>query len=180
MKKYKTPQYNRMGGSSVQGEISATYKQLVRKFGAPTRVEPLDAVGEKTAYEWHLQADDGTFVWLTDPSKASPLYEPEFFGLSEDVERIPRKVMDKYRASNREWEVGGTSRRAVQLVRDALAAKKPAKKPAKKKAKKKAAKKRSTAKKRTSRGATKEPKKRMTLREQMACASRCLGECRRR
>ena len=47
-------------GTSLQGYITATYDQLVERFGQP------ESGGDKTTVEWMLQFEDGTVATIYD------------------------------------------------------------------------------------------------------------------
>jgi hypothetical protein len=49
-----------VNGTHLQGYISATYDQLVERFGQP------DGGGDKTTVEWCLAFEDGTVATIYD------------------------------------------------------------------------------------------------------------------
>ena len=89
-----------ISGTALQGEITETYANLVNVFGHPHH----DGDGYKTDAEWDLKFDDGTIATIYNwKNGVNYLYNE---GLQ--VEDIT------------EWHIGGTNKRAVDLVVKAL------------------------------------------------------------
>lgn len=89
-----------IGGTSLQGSISTKYKDLVAKLG-----EPMNGDGYKVDAEWHLLFDDGTIASIYNWKNG-----PAYLGDMATISAID------------EWNIGGSSRRAAELVKEALSA----------------------------------------------------------
>ena len=58
--KFTQATWQQANGTSLQGYITATYDQLVARFGQP------DGGGDKTTVEWVLEFADGTVATIYD------------------------------------------------------------------------------------------------------------------
>jgi hypothetical protein len=77
-------------GTSLQGYVNTTYANLVSLFG-----EGIGG-GDKTTAEWVLKFDDGTIATIYDwKESCTPM-------------------------GNYQWHVGGSSRKVVSMVQEAL------------------------------------------------------------
>jgi hypothetical protein len=94
-------------GTHLQGELQIPFSRVVAVFG-----EPREADGHKVAFEWAITFADGTVASIYD-YKASSLY------LGEDGPTPEQMRADDFS----DWHIGGRSRRAVELVREALTSK---------------------------------------------------------
>jgi hypothetical protein len=84
------PDYTGVNGTHLQGYITTDYATLVATFG-----ESLGG-GDKTTQEWILVGEDGTVATIYDwKYYETPLHKCE-------------------------WNIGGLSHKAVELVQDAL------------------------------------------------------------
>lgn len=90
--------------TSLQGEVNASYRTLVDCFG-----EPGEGDGYKSAFEWRLRFDDGTVATIYD-WKSTDLYEPGL-GAPDSLKHYESFC----------WHIGGTSKAAVERVREQLA-----------------------------------------------------------
>ena len=79
-----------VNGTSLKGYVTATYAELVARFGEPERG------GDKTTAEWALAFEDGTVATIYDWKE----YDTP---------------MGKYN-----WHIGGKSKGAVYAVMDAF------------------------------------------------------------
>ena len=86
-----------VNGTSLVGYVTASYDQLVAKFGAPD-FGPDDRGGDKVTCEWDLEFEDGTVATIYDWK----LYETPY---------------DEY-----QWHIGGKSFQAVERVLDVMEA----------------------------------------------------------
>ena len=77
-------------GTSLQGYMTATYDQLVERFGQP------EGGGDKTTVEWCLEFEDGTVATIYDWKEYST-------------------PLGRY-----DWHIGGTSKMAVFAVKEAF------------------------------------------------------------
>lgn len=88
-----------VGGTFLQGYITAGYRDLLAKFGPH-----LSGDGYKVDAEWNLLFDDGTvasiYNWKNGPS---------YLGNTARLGAID------------EWNIGGSSSRAVEMVKEVLA-----------------------------------------------------------
>lgn len=91
-------------GTSLQGYVTVPFSKLVAIFG-----EPGESDGYKVAFEWDLKFADGTVATVYD-WKRTNLYDGD---LPEPAE---------LRSTDwSEWNIGGRSKRAVELVQAAIA-----------------------------------------------------------
>ena len=88
--KFTSTDWTDANGTSLQGYITATYDQLVARFGQP------DGGGDKTTVEWVLEFADGTVATIYDWKE-------------EDT------PMSMYN-----WHIGGKNKTAVARVTHAL------------------------------------------------------------
>ena len=88
--KFTQGTWTEANGTSLQGYITATYDQLVARFGQP------DGGGDKTTVEWVLAFADGTIATIYDWKE----YETP---------------MGLYR-----WHIGGVNKTAVTRVTQSL------------------------------------------------------------
>jgi hypothetical protein len=58
--KFTSADWQEVNGTSLQGYITATYDQLVERFGQP------EGGGDKTTVEWCLKFADGTVATIYD------------------------------------------------------------------------------------------------------------------
>lgn len=94
-------------GTCLQGYVDIDYDELVEYFG-----EPLGGDGYKIDAVWLIVFEDGTPATIYN-YKDGPNYLGEDAGQWTDSWA---NIKDK----NREWHIGGTSQKAVQLVLEAL------------------------------------------------------------
>ena len=90
---------NEADGTSLRGDVTATYKELTSLFGKPTKGD-----GRKVDAEWYVKFDDGTLATIYNWKNGKNYCGPD--GLA--VEDIPV------------WHVGGASRASVDRVQVAL------------------------------------------------------------
>ena len=81
-----------VNGSSYQGQVLATFEQLVETFGKPE----IDEEGYKVRVEWMLQFEDGTIATIYDWKE-----ECHYTDVTD-------------------WHIGGFNKTAVALVTDKL------------------------------------------------------------
>lgn len=84
-------------GTSLKGYISASYEQLFDAFGDANYYRPNK--NEKVQIEWTLRFEDGTIATIYDWKKWG------YIPASDEVV---------------EWNVGGHSLRALELVKESL------------------------------------------------------------
>ena len=84
--KFTSADWQEVNGTSLQGYITATYDQLVERFGQP------EGGGDKTTVEWCLKIADGTVATIYDWKEY-------------------QTPTDLYR-----WHIGGRNSRSVNLV----------------------------------------------------------------
>jgi len=89
-----------IGGTSLQGYVSTRYRDLVAKLG-----EPMQGDGYKVDAEWNLLFEDGTTAAIYNWKNG-----PAYLGDMASITAID------------EWNIGGSSPRVVELVKEALAA----------------------------------------------------------
>lgn len=89
-----------IGGTSLQGYVSTRYRDLVAKLG-----ESMQGDGYKVDAEWNLLFEDGTIATIYNWKNG-----PAYLGDMATIGAID------------EWNIGGSSPRAVELVKEALAA----------------------------------------------------------
>jgi hypothetical protein len=92
-------------GTSLQGYLVVPFSRIVEVFGEPTHLGSGDG---KVAFEWAITFADGTVASIYD-YKSSSLYDPE----NPTPEQMRATDFD-------DWHIGGRSKRASQLVREAL------------------------------------------------------------
>jgi hypothetical protein len=92
-------------GTWSQGEITLPYAAIVAVLGEPTD----DGDGYKVSTHWALKFEDGTIATLYD-WKETELYDDGLETVEEFRER------DSYA-----WHIGGTTQRAVELIRELFA-----------------------------------------------------------
>jgi hypothetical protein len=84
-----------IGGTSLQGYVTASYDQLVKVFGEPD-FGPNAADGDKVTCEWDIMFSDGTPATIYDwKEEETPMHETE-------------------------WHVGGKSKQAILNVNQVL------------------------------------------------------------
>lgn len=93
-------------GTSLQGELQIPFSRVVAVFG-----EPQDSDGYKCAFEWRIAFADGTVATIYD-YKSSSLYH--------DENPTPEQMREREFS---DWHIGGRTKRAVELVREALTTK---------------------------------------------------------
>jgi len=129
-----------LDGTSQKGKITASYGDLVKTFGKPTLALGPEDVGEKLTVEWWVQFPDGTLAFVSDFKGI--VYAPDEWG--KTAETLTKADIERYLKQNKKWDIGGVSKKSVDLIRASLrkakgrsgvAKKKPAKK-AKKRTKK--------------------------------------------
>ena len=90
--KFTKTDWTEANGTHLQGNVYATYDQLVARFGEP------EGGGDKTTVEWVLKFEDGTVATIYDWKE----YE------------TPTYMYD--------WHIGGRNKTAVARVQQALSA----------------------------------------------------------
>jgi hypothetical protein len=88
--KFTQADWEAVNGTSLQGYITATYDQLVERFGQP------EGGGDKTTVEWMLQFADGTVATIYDWK----------------VDETPTSMYN--------WHIGGVNKTAVTRVTQSL------------------------------------------------------------
>ena len=88
-------------GTHLQGNVGATYQELVEIFGEPTRYEP-DEYDNKIDAQWSIKFEDGTVATIYN-------YKNGLNYLGAEGKRVSEISM---------WNVGGHNERAVTLVND--------------------------------------------------------------
>jgi hypothetical protein len=97
--------YAELNGISLQGYLVIPFSRIVEVFGEPTS---LGSGYGKVAFEWAITFADGTVASIYD-YKSSSLYNEE------------NPTPEQMRASDfSDWHIGGKSKRAEQLVREAF------------------------------------------------------------
>jgi len=101
MKFNKTIEAN---GTHLQGNVGATYQELVEVFGEPIRHESdgTTHMSNKVDAEWRISFEDGTVATIYN-------YKNGLNYLGAEGKRITQISM---------WNVGGYDERAVTLVND--------------------------------------------------------------
>ena len=92
---------NNINGTHLQGNVGATYHELVEIFGEPTRYEP-DEYENKIDAQWSIKFEDGTVATIYN-------YKNGLNYLGAEGKRVSEISM---------WNVGGYDERAVTLVND--------------------------------------------------------------
>ena len=88
--KFTQATWTEANGTSLQGYVTATYDQLVERFGEP------EGGGDKTTVEWCLAFEDGTIATIYDWKE----YETPMYAY--------------------DWHIGGKSNTAVTRVKQAF------------------------------------------------------------
>ena len=93
-------------GTHLQGNVGATYQELVEVFGEPIRYDSdgTTHMNNKTDAEWRIIFEDGTKATIYN-------YKNGLNYLGEEGKRVNQISM---------WNVGGHSERAVFLVNEEL------------------------------------------------------------
>ena len=89
-------------GTHLQGNVGATYQELVEVFGEPTRFEWSEESDNKVDAQWAIKFEDGTIATIYN-------YKNGLYYLGAEGKRVSQIMM---------WNVGGYSERAVTLVND--------------------------------------------------------------
>jgi len=89
-------------GTHLQGNVGATYQELVEVFGEPTRFEWSEESDNKVDAQWAIKFEDGTIATIYN-------YKNGLNYLGAEGKRVSQIMM---------WNVGGYSERAVTLVND--------------------------------------------------------------
>lgn len=90
MKKIINKDLRAGSGTSLRGYFTATYNEVVAKFG-----EPLDGDGYKTSVEWIVVFEDDTVATIYDWKSESPQHTPD---------------------TPYEWHIGGHNRKAEEYI----------------------------------------------------------------
>lgn len=94
-------------GTSLQSYLDMPMSRIVAVFGEPKT----DVDGYKVAFEWAITFADGTIASIYD-YKSSSLYDDD------------NPTPEAMRAADFSgWHIGGKSKRAAELVREALTTK---------------------------------------------------------
>ena len=91
-------------GTHLQGNVGATYQELVEVFGEPIRYEWSNESDNKVDAEWIINFEDGTKATIYN-------YKNGLNYLGAEGKRVNEISM---------WNVGGHSERAVFLVNEEL------------------------------------------------------------
>jgi hypothetical protein len=91
--------YRELGGTSLQGYISADYKTLCEVFGQPTEGD-----GYKTDAEWLIKFGKSTVAAI--------------YNYKNGKNYLGREGIDKTKIT--EWNVGGNSFKSVELIEKAI------------------------------------------------------------
>ena len=93
-------------GTHLQGNVGATYQELVEVFGEPIRYDSdgTTHMNNKTDAEWRISFEDGTVATIYN-------YKNGLNYLGAEGKRVNEISM---------WNVGGHSERAVFLVNEEL------------------------------------------------------------
>lgn len=83
-----------ISGTSLQGYFTATYNEVVAKFGKP------DQGYDKTTVEWFIKFEDGTVATIYDWKSESPAHYPD----------------EPY-----EWHIGGFKGKAKEYIQALMA-----------------------------------------------------------
>ena len=91
-------------GTHLQGNVGATYQELVEVFGEPIRYDSdgTTHMNNKTDAEWRISFEDGTVATIYN-------YKNGLNYLGAEGKRVSEISM---------WNVGGHNERAVTLVND--------------------------------------------------------------
>jgi hypothetical protein len=90
MKKIINKDLMAANGTSLMGYFTATYNEVVAKFG-----EPLEGDGYKVSVEWIVVFEDDTVATIYDWKTESPAYTPD----------------EPY-----EWHIGGHKMKAAEYI----------------------------------------------------------------
>jgi hypothetical protein len=101
-KPMKFKKTNTTYGTHLQGNVGATYQELVEVFGEPTRFEWSEESDNKVDAQWAIKFEDGTIATIYN-------YKNGLNYLGAEGKRVSQIMM---------WNVGGYSERAVTLVND--------------------------------------------------------------
>jgi len=93
---------NNISGTHLQGNVGATYQEMVEVFGEPTRFEWSDESDNKVDAQWAIKFEDGTVATIYN-------YKNGLNYLGAEGKRLSEISM---------WNVGGYDERAVTLVND--------------------------------------------------------------
>ena len=91
-----------ISGTHLQGNVGATYQELVEIFGEPTRFEWSNESDNKVDAQWAIKFEDGTIATIYN-------YKNGLNYLGAEGKRVSEISM---------WNVGGYDERAVTLVND--------------------------------------------------------------
>ena len=91
-----------ISGTHLQGNVGATYQELVEIFGEPTRFEWSNESDNKVDAQWAIKFEDGTIATIYN-------YKNGLNYLGAEGKRVSEISM---------WNVGGHNERAVTLVND--------------------------------------------------------------
>ena len=91
-------------GTHLQGNVGATYQELVEVFGEPTKFNWSSDSDNKVDVQWAIKFDDGTVATIYN-------YKNGLNYLGAEGKRVNEINM---------WNVGGHSERAVFLVNEEL------------------------------------------------------------
>ncbi len=91
-----------ISGTHLQGNVGATYQELVEIFGEPTRFEWSNESDNKVDAQWSIKFEDGTVATIYN-------YKNGLNYLGAEGKRVSEISM---------WNVGGYDERAVTLVND--------------------------------------------------------------
>lgn len=84
-----------ISGTSLQGYFTATYNEVVAKFGKPDQ-----GCDGKTTVEWFIKFEDGTVATIYDWKSESPMHYPD----------------EPY-----EWHIGGFKSKAKEYIQALMA-----------------------------------------------------------
>jgi len=101
----KFTKINDISGTHLQGNVGATYQELVEVFGEPTYFKESDFFTDfdnKIDAQWAIKFEDGTVATIYN-------YKNGLNYLGAEGKRLSQIMM---------WNVGGYSERAVTLVND--------------------------------------------------------------
>ena len=93
---------NATSGTHLQGNVGATYSELVEIFGEPTRFEKTNEFDNKVDAEWAIKFEDGTIATIYN-------YKNGLNYLGAEGKRL----MEIHN-----WNIGGHSERAAFLVNE--------------------------------------------------------------
>jgi len=93
---------NTIYGTHLQGNVGATYQELVEVFGEPTKFKWSEESDNKVDAQWAIKFEDGTVATIYN-------YKNGLNYLGAEGKRVNEISM---------WNVGGHSERAVFLVNE--------------------------------------------------------------